>query len=86
MTENDTLEVVLLYHSRVFYFIIHSKSFDFNFALNKEVFWSFPKMLDRTLFQSKGLLINTLYVDLWIKYLGNAKLFFDKLVGYLWEG
>ena len=43
-------------------------------------------MLDRTLFQSKGLLINTLYVDLWIKYLGNAKLFFDKFVGYLWEG
>ena len=32
MTENDTLEVVLLYYSKVFHFIIHFKIVDFNFA------------------------------------------------------
>ena len=42
----------------------YTTSFDFNFALNKDVSWTFSIMLDRTLFQSEGPLINILYFDL----------------------
>ena len=43
-------------------------------------------MLDRALFQSEGSLIDILYFDLWLSYLGNVKLLFEKCVRYLWEG
>ena len=64
MTENDTLEVVLLYNSEVCQFTLLLKVLNFNVALNKDVSWSSFPVFDRTLFQSEGPLADILYFDL----------------------
>ena len=54
--------------------------------MNKEGSWSSFSVLDRALFQSEGSLIDILYFDLRLSYLGNVKFLFEKCVRYLWEG
>ena len=92
MTENETFKVVLRYYSKVSVTILLKsissvyKCFNFNMALNKEISWSSFSVFSRTWFLNKGLLIRILYFDLWLRYLVNAKWFFEEFAGYLWEG